>query len=396
MAKSIILPQVGQDLETAVIVEWHVKEGDHIQKGDIVAIVESDKAIFEVEAFESGTILKLLYEEGDEGKVLQPIALIGEPEEKLENGKDEDIAPIPIERDIQEKPANKKTEPTAGLKQFSTPSARRIAREYNVDLSSIRGSGPAGRILKKDVLAFVESHKEEPVKIADAPYGQPSEQDQEILFSKMRQGIADRLVQSKQTIPHFYLFMDVDMTAALAWRAAHNRNSEIKITVNDLIVKGVARALEKFPRMNAHVASDRLIVRKDVNVGMAVTLSDGLVVPVIQNADRKNIYEISTTVRENATKAKTGVMKAPAPATFTVSNLGMYDIDSFLPIINPPECAILGVGNVKKQFIPLQDHSITVREMMKLSLACDHRAVDGTYAAQFLKAVRDFLKNFQI
>jgi len=387
MAKPIMMPQVGQDVETGVIVEWRVKENDRVEKGDVIALVESDKATFEVEAYESGTLLKILYNVGEEAKVLEPIAYIGQQGEKIEQ------QPEPASAEAAATTVSESSEDKTQISQSLkagvsvSPSAKRIALQHDIDLTKIKGTGPQGRITKQDVLdaiAATTSGVRQPV----------ATEDKEIPFSKMRKRIAERLTKSKQTIPHFYLFTDVDMTAACRARANYNKQAENKITFNDMIVKAVASALTEFGALNAHTAEDKVILRKSINIGVAVSVDDGLLVPVIPDADQKSIQEISRISRDNAEGAKKGLLKAQAIGTFTVSNLGMYSVNGFLPIINPPECAILGVGNIEKRAVALDDNSVGVREMMTLAIACDHRVVDGTYAAQFLNAVKNQLEKF--
>ncbi len=391
MAKPIIMPQVGQDIETGVIVEWCVKENDEIKKGDVVAIVESDKATFEVEAYESGTLLKILYKAGDDAKVLEPIAYIGQPGEKIEQEPQISTTAPPAGPTAEQKSENKIPQ-TAKPGASVSPSAKRIARERQIDLAEIKGTGPGGRITKQDVLAAAGAAIEEQPCASET--ANLAAGDEEIPFSKMRKRIAQRLTHSKQTIPHFYLFLDVDMTAACRWRADYNKKAQVKITFNDMIVKAAALALTKFRQLNAHMAEDKLILRKDINIGTAVAVDDGLIVPVVPNADQNDIEQISRISAENAEGAKKGLLKAQALGTFTVSNLGMYSINGFLPIINPPECAILGVGNIKKSAVVLEDGSIGAGDIMTLALASDHRTVDGTVAAQFLNTIKDNLENF--
>jgi pyruvate dehydrogenase E2 component (dihydrolipoamide acetyltransferase) len=403
MAKPINMPVVGQDIETAVISEWHVKENDSVNKGDIIAVVDSDKASFEVEAFESGTILKLLFAEGDEARVLQPIAFIGKPGESISDNDTPDAATESAPKQdaaIEEKSQASVAVSVPATKIFATPVARRVARNYGIELQAITGSGPGGRIIKRDVMSALRISNGPERAVPKAPPAPAvtaaAEQDQEIPFSKIRARIADRLTQSKQTIPHFYLFMDVDVTAALAWRMAYNQKSGTKVTINDIILKAAALQLRRFPRLNSHVAGEKLIVRRAVNIGVAVSIDDGLLVPVIPDADQKELLEINRIARENAEAARRGAMRPQEPGTFTISNLGMFEINGFLPIINPPESAILGVGCVEKRVVPIQGNAIGIREMMTLSIVCDHRAVDGAYAAQFLKGVKDHLENFTL
>lgn len=402
MARPLLMPQVGQDIETAVIVRWLVKEGDCLKQGEVFVEVESEKAAFEVEAEESGTVLKLLYEEGDEVKVLEPIAWVGEPGEKLEDTLISDTGAVRGKKNTQgEKPAAAE-ETGPGIKKiFAAPAARRLAREHGIDLGTVKGCGPRGRIVKGDVLAVVASGGFSP---AAGPEMQKEKQpvvpgteevlseDREIPFSRIRKRIAERLALSKQTIPHFYLFLDVNMSAALDWRKGFNKGKDAKVSVNDIIVKAAASALAGHRALNSHVAGDRLILRKNINIGIAVSTDEGLLVPVIPDADQKTIEEISRVSAGNAQEARRGVLKAGSRGTFTVSNLGMFGVSFFLPIISPPECAILGVGSIEKRAVPGAGSGIDIRDMMTLTLACDHRAVDGACAAKFLNEIKTRLE----
>jgi pyruvate dehydrogenase E2 component (dihydrolipoyllysine-residue acetyltransferase) len=403
MVKPINMPQIGQDIEAGVIVEWRVKENDVVAKNDTVAIVESDKATFEVEAFEPGTVLKLLYNEGDEAKVFSPIAYIGQPWEKW----DEASATVSHTSETTKTKARDATSIIREDKQaghgkiFVAPLARKLAQKHGIDLSLVKGSGPNGRILKQDVLALISGDSAQSENKLDTTARDNGlhpdvistlTEDQKIPFSKMRKKIAERLTHSKQTIPHFYLTIDVDMTDALAWRKQNGSNSPVKITINDIIIKAAATALSSYRKLNGHVEADKLIVRKNINIGVAVSVEEGLLVPVIPDADQNNIAEIAQISRQNTEGAQKGILKPQSVGTFTVSNLGMFAINGFLPIINPPECAILGVGKITKQVMPLDDNCIAVREMMTLSLVSDHRAVDGTYAAGFLGEIKKQLE----
>ncbi|MCP4610584.1 MAG: 2-oxo acid dehydrogenase subunit E2 [Planctomycetes bacterium] len=376
MASAVIMPQVGQDIETATIVDWIKKENDPIQKGDVIATVESDKAAFDVEAYESGVLLKILYKEGDEVKVLTPIAYIGQPGEKIAA----DTPPT----DTPSTPAvDNITPPTSEPKcehrgPVASPSAKRLAQEKSIDLKAVTGTGPGGRITKEDVL-----------NAAQNTVG--TEAEEVIPFSPMRAKIAERLTHSKQTIPHFTLFADIDMTEANTWRKQFNETQGIKITFTDMIVKAVASTLCEFPHMNAHVAHDRIILKKAVNIGVAVSVTDGLAVPVIAEANTKTLIQISQESRKNTDAIREGKLLSNAIGSFTVSNLGMHAVDKFLPIINPPECAILALGRaVEKPAVV--NGALCVRRIMTATLACDHRAVDGTDAAGFIEAIKHHLE----
>jgi pyruvate dehydrogenase E2 component (dihydrolipoamide acetyltransferase) len=372
MAKPILMPQIGENIKTGKIIEWLVKEGDSVKKGDVIVVVESEKATFEVEAYESGMIQEILYSNGDEAEVLKPIAYLVQPGEGAE-----EALPKALPEQIQQP------------SRFASPSARRLAREHGIDLGSISGSGPRGRIIKRDVLEAVISAPE----IAEPPeIERVLAEDREIPLSRMRKVIAERMTRSKQTIPHFYLFSEVGMTEALAWRKAYNEKNQTRVTITDMIVRALASALLEFERMNAYADDEKIILKKNVNIGVAVSIPDGLLVPVITDADQKDISEISRVCRENTEAARRGSLRTPAVGTFTITNLGMYSVSRFLPIINPPECGILGIGSIERKVVAIGD-GIHIRDMMPLCLACDHRAVDGVYAAQFLTKIKELIEH---
>ncbi len=399
MAHPINMPQVGQDIETAVITEWKVKEGDHVSKGDVVALVESDKAVFEVEVFQSGTILKLLFQEEDEASVLEPIAIIGEAGEKLEDL----IISTPESREegqaFAPEPIYSPDEAPAGVvKIFASPSARRLSAELELDLNQLSGTGPQGRIIKEDVLKA--SARAKGSGTSGEAGGKRAEQfaagDTVIPFSRMRQSIADRMSRSSRDIPHFYLTMKADVTEFLAWREQYLDRSGNKISVNDLVVKAVSSALVKFPKMNAHVAADSSALCREVNIGIAVSLEDGLLVPVIPDTPSLDMAEIAAKVKEISGLAREGILAVGPAGTFTVSNLGMLGVSEFLPIINPPEAGILGVGTIEKQLVLRPDGKVGSRNILSLTLGCDHRAVDGYYAGLFLRSIREEIASIEL
>ncbi len=429
MAIIINMPQVGQDIDFAKIIEWHVREGDVVEEGDILATVESDKASFEVEASGSGVVLQLLFKKGDEAAVLKPIAYIGQKDESILDEKEKILSPVE-QIGIKEVVSSAGEEVIRPEGLFSSPSARRLARESNLELSEIEGSGPNGRIIKKDIEAYIELAKSEkkvtPVakKIAEetgsslglidgSGYGgrimkkdvissisqvkstilKAAPGDQVVLFNKARKRTAERLSFSKLTIPHYYLFSDVDVSTILNWRKTTNSKLGIKISINDIIIKSVAEALKKFPEMNSWVDDEKILIKPEINIGVAVSTPAGLLVPVIPDADRLNLTEINKQSQKNAESARQGLINTSKPGTFTVSNLGMYGIDRFLPIINPPECAILSVGAVEKKVVPKND-DIVIIDSMTLGLACDHRAVDGAKASEFLSYLKEIMELF--
>lgn len=401
------MPQVGQDLTSATIIEWKKQLNDTVEKGEVVAVVESDKASFDVEAQESGVLIKVLYEEGDDAPVLGPIAYLGQPGEIVETrcASDNTTTKGRTTESARTRQGETRTEGDQVLTDqhestdriFSSPHARRLARERGIDLRCVKGTGPKGRIVERDV---PDAQEQKSTAVEASPVSTsavapaPEDGDTVVPFSRMRQRIADRLTLSQQTIPHFYLSVDVDMTAAVGWRKTFNQNRDhdAGVTVTDLIIKASATALVKFSRINAHVGADKMILKAAINIGVATAVDEGLLVPVIARADRKSLTEISAQVKLNTKAAQRGMLKTTDVGTFTVSSLGMYGINRFLPIINPVECAILAVGAIQQRAVPTHD-GIGVREMMSLTLAADHRAVDGREAAGFLNAIKEMLKN---
>lgn len=392
----INMPQVGQDIPTARIIEWRKKENDPVAKGEVIATVESDKATFEVQSEHAGILLRRLFQEGDEAEVFKPIAFVGEAGESIVDDTANTSGPS---RSSAQAPARKTNNPSAAAVQTTdrlaaSPSARRLAREHGIELADLRGSGPGERIINRDVLRAASHAGAENRTTPSFPtLAIPSVQegDRVVVFSRMRQRIADRLALSQQTIPHFYLFVDVNMSMTMAWRTQANRNARQHITVTDLILKACAEALKAFDRMNAHVAPDRIVLKRSVNIGVATVIEEGLLVPVIPGADSMTLAQICAASKSNAEAARRGSINPNHVGTFTVTTLGAYGISRFLPVINPPECAILGVGAVEPRAVPFSD-GVGVAQMMTLGLACDHRAVDGVYAARFLAKLKENLE----
>jgi pyruvate dehydrogenase E2 component (dihydrolipoamide acetyltransferase) len=393
MVTNIIVPKLGLDTEPLALSEWLVPEGGRIEKGNPVLMVETAKTVSEIEAQASG-FLHILIEEGKYAPIGTVAGLIAETKEELEALQREApkvraVADCPGEAHKAEASEPAAAAPVKGRIDIS-PVARKMAEEHMIDIGSIAGTGPGGRIVKEDILREIEGKgtSSEPLK-NDFETSATTETP----FSATGRIIADRLTRSWQTAPHFYLFKDVDMTDALAWRKEYNQKKEAKISVNEMIVKAAATALAEFPRLNAHVAQDKMILYKNINIGLAVESERGLIVPVIPDVGNHSIEEIIRLTAETIESAKNGVSKYPCVGTFTISNLSMYLVDSFLPIINPPECAILGVGGINKRAVPIKD-SIVIRDIMSLTLACDHRGVDGVYGSGFLKVLKRRLEKF--
>jgi pyruvate dehydrogenase E2 component (dihydrolipoamide acetyltransferase) len=385
MATRIIMPQGGQDITEGLIVRWIKAEGELVRKGEVICEVETEKAVFEVVSPADGVLLKIVAPAGTKVPILSPIGIVGEPGETVPEeaqpaveptgGRQPDVAEI--RRRLSEggpKAENIKI----------TGRARKLASEKGVDLQAVIGTGPQGRVIEKDVLLHVEKRR-----ISVAALRGHSEP-----LTPMRRAIARKVLHSKQTVPHFYVTAAVDMTAALALRESLISGSG-GISVTDWIVKASAVALRAFPRVNSRIQEDRLVVFEDVNIGIAVEVENGLVVPVLARADTLSIEDIARRSEELVAAAQAGRQLSFDPGTFTVSNLGMLGVDSFTAIINPPEAAILAVGAVRKQPVVSTEGSIQVRDMMNMTLSADHRIIDGTLAARFINHVKNSLENPQ-
>ncbi len=379
MTKNIIMPKYGLQQDNGTVVEWRVKEGDHVNKGDILLDLETDKALFEYESPESGYVRKLIAQNGEEVPVLSVIAIItDEADEAIE-----DIAPAstgtPTEetRQIADTAEREPALEAPAQRIKRSPAARRRARELNIDLATVAGTGPGGRI----VLADVEL----------AASAAPSS----TTLSRMRQAIGKTMAYSKSTIPHFYVATEIDMTDAEIWRKNLAETDAIKLSVTDLFVKAAADALTQYPALNASLDGDTAVIVHDtVDIGLAVGTDDGLVVPVIPNADRAFLTDLADERTQRVEEARQGKMRGDASATFTISNLGMYGITSFTAIVNPPEAAILAVGAAIARVVPIGDPmTIAVRQIAEVTLSADHRLVDGVVAAQFLQALKQNIED---
>ena len=392
MATDVIMPALGVAQQTGTLLKWFASEGQPVTKGEPLMEVETDKATVEIEAPASGILTQVAAKAGDEVPVGQRIALILEPGEKL-------VSPAPSAQPITHpRPhgqrggegaaaaAPPKTSIRADTtRSLASPAARRIAREKGIQLQTLSGSGPEGSILVRDVVRAAE---------APAALSETSLARDLLPLSPMRRVVAKRMTESKQSAPHFYVSMDIDMSTVLALRARRKeRQDEILPSINDFILHACARVLREFPSMNSIYTEQGIRVNAQVNLGMAVALEEGLVVPVIRDADRLSLSELATESRQLVEKAHS---KKLFPldyegGTFTVSNLGMLGVDSFVAIINPPQCAILAVGRVAPRVITDGD-GIEIKSMMTATLSADHRIVDGAIAARFLQQLKQLLE----
>jgi pyruvate dehydrogenase E2 component (dihydrolipoamide acetyltransferase) len=385
MATKIIMPQGGQDITEGFVVRWFKKEGEPIRRGEVICEVETEKAVFEVEAPSDGVLVKIVAAAGMKVPIFSVIGIIGEPGERI--NLDQVLpAPATTERPLDVSAIRSRMAAGGAEKPGRAKAsgrARKLASEKGVDLTRVAGSGPQGRITEKDVLIHVEKRK----LSVPALRGQTRPQ------SRMRKAIARRMVQSKQTIPHFYVSVSADVTAALKLRSRLNRETGEAVSITDMIVKASALALKEVPAFNCSLQEDQIVYLEDINVGIAVTLEDGVMVPVLTGADQVSLAETARRMREMVELARQGKLAGIEPACFTVSNLGMWGIESFTAIINPPETGILAVGSVQKRPVVQNDTEIRIRDMLTMTLSVDHRAVDGALAARFISRIKHHLEN---
>ncbi|MCX5617557.1 pyruvate dehydrogenase complex dihydrolipoamide acetyltransferase [Bombella sp. TMW 2.2543] len=408
MAINILMPALSPTMTEGTVARWLKKEGDMIQSGDVIAEIETDKATMEVEAADEGILGKILIPEGTENVAVKtPIAILvdeGEDvpdapaagnkpavEEKTE-AKAEKPAPIEISSfDPDKKPAV--VDKGKGERIFISPLARRVAKEHGVDIASLTGTGPNGRILRRDV-EKAKGQKPAPAAHSAAPAAGHVEH---VKHSGMRKVIARRLTESKTQVPHFYVSVDIELDALLALRSQLNKALEAegcKISVNDMVIKAVALALKKLPGLNVQFTEAEMLHFEDVDISMAVSIPDGLVTPVIRQADRKSLKEISQEARSLATRARDGKLSPEdyQGGTFSISNMGMFGVKDFAAIINPPQAAILAVASGEKRPV-VRDGELAVATVMTATLSVDHRAVDGALGAQWLNVLRDLIQN---
>ena len=404
MPEVITMPKMSDTMTTGTIASWLVKVGDTIETGDVIAEVETDKATMDLESYEDGTVLYLAGGKGDEIAVDDVVAIIGEKNASYQHLLNQTPA-IPTEtpksepantQEATEKntpPAKKAATPVIDSNSDKrlkvSPLARKLAEEKGYDLTKIKGSASNGRIIKRDI----ENHQ--PVEVqapAQVTVGTESYRDEEI--SPMRKVIAQRLSESKFQAPHFYVTTEVNMDQTIAARESMNEFSKVKISFNDLIVKTAAKALKAHSNVNASWLGDSIRYYNHVHIGVAVAVEEGLLVPVVRFADTKPLSEIAEETKTLVTKAKEKKLQPHEweGNTFTVSNLGMFDVESFTAIINPPDSAILAVGQIQKKPVVKND-TLVIGNVMKLTLSCDHRVIDGVTGAQFLKTVKNLLED---
>ncbi len=423
MAIEVKMPQMGFDMKEGKVIRWLRKEGEQVIRGEPLLEIETDKATVEVEAFAPGVLSRIVVGEGNTVPVGEVIGFIGAPGEKVDapaksgGAKTTATAPAtPAAAQVAQAaaptaaPAPAASAPSGEMRV--SPIARKIAEEKGIDLRTIKGTGPGGRVQKEDVLAVAEGRVQ---AVAAAPAGTPALApamtptaatapaaapamaiDETLPLSRMRTGIAKIMSQSKNGIPHFYVENIIDMTEAMRFRKELNETSglEVKISVNDLVVKAVAKALQKHPKLNSTYTEQGLVVHKNINIGIAISLEDGLVAPAILQCENKSLAEIAVASKGLQDRAKKNQLRQDeySAPTFNVSNMGMFDVDWFSAIITPGQSGVLALGSIKPQPVVVNDQ-VVIRQMMPSTISADHRATDGVAAAQFLQEVKALLQN---
>lgn len=412
MAEITRMPKLSDTMTEGVVAEWHKQVGDTVESGELLAEIETDKATMEFESFNDGVLLHIGVQKGETAPVDSLLCIIGEKGEDISAllaeaeaapAPAEEAAPAPAPAPPAAAPAPAPAAPapaptpapapaavaapSANGRVKASPLARRLAEEKGVDIAAVAGTGEGGRIVKRDIENFTPAAAGAPALTGAV------ESYTEVAVSQMRKTIARRLAESKFTAPHFYLTIDIDMDNAVAARKAVNANDGIRISFNDMVIKAVATALKKHPAVNSSWLGDRIRTNDHVNVGVAVAVEDGLLVPVVRHADLKPMTTISAEVRDFAGRAREKKLQ-PADwegSTFTISNLGMFGIEEFTAIINPPDSCIMAVGAIRQEPV-VKDGQVVPGNRMKVTLSCDHRVVDGATGAAFLQTFKQHLE----
>ena len=423
MAKIAGLPKLSPTMEEGTLARWAKKEGDEVGIDDLIAEIETDKATMEWRSFDKGVLLKMLVPEGATLKPDQPVAIFGQKGEditaliaqagggapvaapaKSESSKGES-APAKSESKSVGESASVSASPvpapseqtTSSGRVAASPVVRKIARERSIDLASVKGSGPHGRIIKRDVDGLASSPVAVAPAVASAPRAGVRLPPTTVKLSQMRKTIARRLVESKQNVPHFYLTIDVDAGPLVDARARINADLEKqkeKISLNDLLIKACAVALRRVPAVNSSFTPEALVHHQVVDISVAVAVPDGLLTPVVRDADQLGVLAISKAVRDLAARAKDKKLKPEemTGGTFSISNLGMFGIEQFAAVINPPEGAILAVGVVREEPV-VKDGAVVPGQRLRMTLSCDHRVVDGAVGAEFLAVLKRLVES---
>lgn len=403
MAFEVKMPQLGLTMEEGTVTKWVKQEGDTVKAGDVILEITTDKLTSEVESEHDGVLLKIVAQEGEDIPVKGLLAYIGEageqvgdaPAAKAEAPAAEAAAPVP---------AVAPAAPVAGGRIRISPLAKKTAAKLGVDYTTVAGSGPLGRIVQKDILAAAETAKAAPAPVAQAAAEKAAPKktalelmdgDEVVKLAGMRKVVSERMTKSAQEIPTVTQNVRIDVTELMAFRKKINNDLGVKYSLNDYVLKAVAKALKNNKHILVSIDGDRIIKRAHVNIGMAVALEDGLIVPVIKDADKMSLGEISEAARDLAERARTNKLSMDEykGSTFSISNLGMFGVETFDPIINQPDSGILGVCAVQDELVMDAEGNITKRQFMRISFTFDHRLIDGATAAKFELAVKELLEN---
>ncbi len=409
-AEVITMPKMSDTMTEGTIVAWHKKVGDSVKSGDLLAEVATDKATMELESYEDGTLLYIGVNEGDAVPVDDIIAIIGEKgtdykpllkskgkkENKKKESKKEEAPSSSKESSSKEKSEESKSSSDSSGRLKASPLARKIAKDKGIDISEVKGSGENGRIVKKDIENYKpESQKADKTAAPSTAAAQLGKESyEEVAVSQMRKTIARRLAESKFTAPHFYLTMEINMDKAIEARESINKISPVKVSFNDMVIKAAAAALRQNPKVNSSWLGDKIRYNHHIHIGVAVAVEEGLLVPVVRFADSKSLAQIAGEVKELGGKAKNKQLQPKdwEGNTFTISNLGMFGIEEFTAIVNPPDACILAVGGIKETPI-VKNGEMVIGNIMKVTLSCDHRVVDGAVGSAFLKTLKGFLED---
>ena len=392
MAEVINMPRLSDTMEEGTLAKWFKKVGETVKEGEILAEIETDKATMEFESFHDGILLHVGIDEGSTAPVDSIIAIIGSKGEDISSflkNDDTEVKEDP-KPEVKEdpKPVSNNNKPNDRI--LISPLAKRLAKEKGIDIHSVKGTGDNGRIIKRDIDSFKPSNYSQ----FSQPSAQVTESSYETQNSTMRKAIAKRLADSKFSAPHYYLNIELEMDNMISFRKQFIQTQNIKISFNDIIAKAVSLSLAKHPKVNSRWYDDKIIFNEHVHLGVAVAVDDGLIVPIVKFANSKDLPQINSEIKDFAERAKNKKL-TPAEiegSTFTISNLGMFGIESFTSIINQPNSAILSIGAIVQKPI-IKNNEIVIGNTMKLTLACDHRTVDGATGSLFLKTLKEYIEN---
>ena len=403
MAFEVKMPQLGLTMEEGTVTRWVKQEGDTVKVGDVILEITTDKLTSEVESEHDGVLLKIVAQEGEDVPVKGILAYIGEAGEQV-GGVASAPAVAPVEKEAPVVSAASPAVPVAGGRIRISPLAKKTAAKLGVDYTTVAGSGPLGRIVQKDILAAAEAAKAAPAPVAQAAAEKAAPKktalelmdgDEVVKLAGMRKVVSERMTKSAQEIPTVTQNVRIDVTELMAFRKKINNDLGVKYSLNDYVLKATAKALKNNKHILVSIDGDQIIRRAHVNIGMAVALEDGLIVPVIKDADKMSLGEISEAARDLAERARTNKLSMDEykGSTFSISNLGMFGVETFNPIINQPDAGILGVCAVQDELVMDAEGNITKRQFMRISFTFDHRLIDGATAAKFELAVKELLEN---